>query len=83
MASDDRGDCKLTDTDVALTSVAYICPGITSVETDHVAGTERCDGGKILLARDRRLLEIFGWGPCQFRIFGSVFSSVEEIDAPD
>ena len=38
---------------------------------------------EIVLAWGRRLLEIFGQGPCQFGIFGSGLTSVEGVDAPD
>ena len=53
-------------------SVADISSGITSVEIDCGAGSESCGGGKRLLAWEKIMLEIFGWGPCWFGIFGSV-----------
>ena len=47
-------------------------------ETRH-----RYVAAEIVLAWGRRLLEIFGQGPCQFGIFGSGLTSVEGVDAPD
>ena len=42
-----------------------------------------CGDGKILLAWEQCLLEIFGQGPCCFGIFGSGLTSVEDVDAPN
>ena len=64
------------------TSVADIWLVIMSVGIDSGSGTESCGGRKILLARDRRLLEIFGRCPCGFGIFGSGSTSVDDINAP-
>ena len=63
--------------------VADIRFGITSVETDCGTGAEIFGKKKKLLAHDQRLLEIFGQVPCQFGIFRSGLTSVEDVDAPN
>ena len=57
--------------------------GATSFGIDYGSGADIFGGREGLLARDRRLLQIFGWGPCWFYIFGSVLMSVDDIDAPN
>ena len=76
----------------APTSVEDIWSGMASVETDHVARVGAATARKdywpdtdvhwVYLARDQRLLEKFGRGPCRFRIFGSGLISVEDVDSP-
>ena len=73
-------------------SIEYIWSGLALLNTDHsaragAAAAVRDYGPKtnafwIYLARDRRLLEKFGWGLCWFGIFGSVLTLVEDVDAP-
>ena len=82
MAYGDECAIYLTEIKVVPTSVADIFLEITSVGIDCGAGAEICGSAKRLLAQDRRLLEIFGQGPCRFGIFGSVLTSVEDVDAP-
>ena len=82
MASSDEGARDLTEIKGDLTSVANIWLMLTSVGIDFGARAERYGGRNRLLARDRRLLEIFFRGPCLFRIFGLVLTSVEDVDAP-
>ena len=67
----------------SLTSIADIWLGITPVEIDCSARADSCGGRKRLLAWEQCLSEIFGWGPCQFGIFGMVLTSVEGVDAHD
>ena len=81
LASNARGDNNLTETVVSPTSVGDIWSGLTSVDTDCSAREESCDGRKGLLVRDQRLLEILGWGPCWFGIFGSGLTLLEDVDA--
>ena len=83
MASNNRGACDLTDTVGSPTSVADIWSGLTSVGIDCGSGAESYGGGEGLLARDRRLWQIFGWGSCRFGIFGSGSTSVGDVNAPD
>ena len=83
MASDDEDAQDLTDVVGAPTYVVDIWTGITLVEIDCGAGAERSGGRKISLAQNRRLLEIFGQGPCRFGVFGLGLTSVEDIDAPN
>ena len=66
-----------------MASAEDIWSGITSVGVDFGAGAESCIGGKGLLVQDRRMLQIFGWVPCRFGIFGSISTSFEDVDAPD
>ena len=80
---DDGDACNLMDTVGSLTSVADIWLGHTFVETDYGAGVESCGGGKRSLAWYRSLSEIFGRGPCQFVIFGSGLTSVEDVNTSD
>ena len=82
LASNKGGTHNLMETVGSPTSVADIWSGITSVETDCRSGEDSCGGRKVLFARDRRLLEIFGQGPSRFGIFGSVSTSVEDVDDP-
>ena len=83
LASGHKGGQPLTETKGALTSVADICSVPTLVDIYCGAGEESCGSGKGLLARDQRLLQIFGQVTCQFGVFGSVLMPVEDIDAPD
>ena len=78
-----KGDRDLTEIKGSPTYVAGIWSGPTWVGIDCGNGEESCSGGKVLLDQDRLLLQIFGWIPCRFRIFGSGFMSVENIDAPN
>ena len=65
------------------TCIADIWSGLTPVEINCGAGSERCSGGMILLAQDRRLLEIFFQVPCLCGIIGSESTSIDGNDAPD
>ena len=83
MASDDEGAQYFTDIEESPTSVADIWLGLKLVGINCGSRAENCSVRKGLLAWDRRLLRIFGQGPCQFRIFGSVLTPVEDDDDPD
>ena len=83
LASDNEGDQDLTEIKWALTSVAYIWLGLTSVGIYCGATVKSCGSGKILLAWYRRLLEIFYQGPCQFGLFGSGSTSIVDGDNLD
>ena len=88
--SDDQGDHNLTDIVGAPASVEDIWSGLGLVGTNHGAGAGAAMTGRDYLPeinicwryldRNRRLLENFGQGPCRFRIFGSVSTSVENVD---
>ena len=46
----------------ALKSVEYICSGLTSVEIDCGARSDRCGGGRGLLAQDQYQLTYIWYG---------------------
>ena len=83
LASDNEGAKYLMEIEGALASVAHIWSGITLVGIYCGAGVESCSGRKRSLTWDRHMLGIFGQGPCRFRIFGLVLTSVEDFYAPD
>ena len=63
--------------------VADILLGLMLVGNCSRAGAESYGSKKILLAQDRRMLEIFSQCLCQFGILGSGLTSVEDVDAPE
>ena len=80
--SDDKGAQYPTDIEGAPAPVVDIWSGLTPVGIDCGTGAERCGCGKILLARDQRLLRVFGQGPSRFGIYESGLMLVEAIDTP-
>ena len=83
LASDNEGAQYLMEIVGTPLYVADIWFGLTSFEIDCGVISESCGYGKILLTRDQCLLEIFGSGLCQFRMFWLILMSVEVIDAHD
>ena len=81
--SDDKGAQYPTDIEGAPAPVVDIWSGLTPVGIDCGTGAERCGCGKILLARDQRLLRVFGQGPSRFGIFGLGSTSVEDVNVPN